>query len=134
MLLNQVHLQVKILRILLEEDFQLKILFLLENDFIFNQKSYFNSTNTKHALSKDLNQLSVNYKRGTGGRSSFSGNVVTVFGCNGKIGRILLNRLGKEGFNIVAPYRGDDYLVRHLKLCADLGQINLFVIIMIFFS
>ena len=80
------------------------------------------------SLSKDLPQQSVNYKRGTGGRSSFSGNVVTVFGCTGKIGRILLNRLGREGYNVVAPFRGDDYFARHLKLCGDLGQIQLFVI------
>ena len=33
-------------------------------------------------------------KRGRGGRSSFSGDVVTVFGSNGFIGTAIANRLG----------------------------------------
>jgi uncharacterized protein (UPF0333 family) len=61
--------------------------------------------------------------KGTGGRSSNSGNVVTVFGASGNVGRILINRLGKEGSQIVIPYRGDVSDLRPLKLCADLGNI-----------
>ena len=63
------------------------------------------------------------YARGTGGRSSFSGNVVTVFGSTGMIGRILTNRLGKEGSQIICGYRGDPWDARQLKLSGDLGQI-----------
>lgn len=62
------------------------------------------------------------YGRGTGGRSSFNGNVVTVFGATGVTGRILANRLGKEGSQIVIAYRGDVWDARSLKLVGDLGQ------------
>ena len=65
----------------------------------------------------------AHYGRGTGGRSSFSGNVVTVFGANGMIGRILANRLGKEGSQLIVPYRGDPWDVRSIKLVGDLGQV-----------
>ena len=68
--------------------------------------------------------------KGTGGRSSFSGNVVTVFGATGMMGRIICNRLGKEGSHMIIPYRGDDWDARSLKLCGDLGQ----VLFQVFFS
>jgi NADH dehydrogenase (ubiquinone) 1 alpha subcomplex subunit 9 len=61
--------------------------------------------------------------RGTGGRSSFSGRVVTVFGATGTMGRVLCNRLGKEGSQMVVAYRGDEWDARALKLCGDLGQV-----------
>ncbi|KAG0719216.1 NADH dehydrogenase [ubiquinone] 1 alpha subcomplex subunit 9, mitochondrial [Chionoecetes opilio] len=62
-------------------------------------------------------------KQGRGGRSSFSGDVVTVFGASGFIGRYICNRLGKIGTQIIVPYRGDHYDVLRLKLVGDLGQV-----------
>ncbi|XP_065217259.1 NADH dehydrogenase [ubiquinone] 1 alpha subcomplex subunit 9, mitochondrial [Planococcus citri] len=61
-------------------------------------------------------------KRGTGYRSSFNGTICTVFGCTGLIGRGLVNRLGRNGTQIIAAYRGSAYDVTPLKVCADLGQ------------
>jgi hypothetical protein len=63
------------------------------------------------------------YSRGVGGRSSFSGNVVTIFGASGMVGRILANRLGKQGSQLIIPYRGDPWDVRSIKLVGDLGQV-----------
>jgi len=62
-------------------------------------------------------------KRGTGGRSSFSGIVATVFGTTGFTGRYVANKLGKIGSQIILPYRCDFYDARHLKLVGDLGQV-----------
>ncbi|XP_077994727.1 NADH dehydrogenase [ubiquinone] 1 alpha subcomplex subunit 9, mitochondrial-like [Glandiceps talaboti] len=61
--------------------------------------------------------------RGRGGRSSFSGVVATVFGATGFVGRYVVNRLGREGSQIVVPYRCDPDDTRHLKVMGDLGQI-----------
>ena len=62
-------------------------------------------------------------KRGTGGRSSFSGIVATVFGATGFIGRYVVNRLGRMGSQVIVPYRGDEHDYRHLRLTGDLGQV-----------
>uniref|UniRef100_A0A0A9Y6A5 NADH dehydrogenase [ubiquinone] 1 alpha subcomplex subunit 9, mitochondrial n=1 Tax=Lygus hesperus TaxID=30085 RepID=A0A0A9Y6A5_LYGHE len=62
-------------------------------------------------------------KRGTGGRSSFSGIVATVFGASGFLGRYVVNRLGKIGTQLILPYRGDFDEMRRLKLSGDLGQV-----------
>lgn len=62
-------------------------------------------------------------KRGKGGRSSFSGDVVTVFGGSGFIGTAVANRLGKNGSQIIFPYRGDHYKMMRLKVVGDLGQV-----------
>lgn len=65
----------------------------------------------------------TNYKRGRGGRSSFSGIVATVFGATGFVGRYVVNRLGKCGSQVIIPYRGNQYEVDRMKVLGDLGQI-----------
>jgi len=70
---------------------------------------------------RELNVATM--KRGRGGRSSFSGDVVTVFGASGLIGRGIANRLGKNGSQMIFPYRGDHYKMMRLKVVGDLGQV-----------
>jgi NADH dehydrogenase (ubiquinone) 1 alpha subcomplex subunit 9 len=65
-------------------------------------------------------------KRGTGGRSSFNGQIVTVFGGGGFLGKYVINKLAKVGAQVIIPYRGDHLEVIRLKLCGDLGQILFF--------
>jgi NADH dehydrogenase (ubiquinone) 1 alpha subcomplex subunit 9 len=62
-------------------------------------------------------------KMGPGGRSSLGGLIVTVFGCTGFLGRYVVNRLGKEGNQVIIPYRGEQDDYRHLRLMGDLGRI-----------
>lgn len=63
-------------------------------------------------------------KRGTGGRSSFNGMVVTVFGCTGFLGRYVSNKFGKIGSQLIFPYRADHHEALRLRLVGDLGQTN----------
>jgi len=62
-------------------------------------------------------------KYGAGGRNSFNGNVVTVFGGTGFLGRYVINRLAKVGTQIVVPYHGSEDDIRFIRLMGDLGQI-----------
>lgn len=71
--------------------------------------------NTELAISK--------MTHGRGGKQSFTGNVVTVFGASGYMGRYVVNRLAKEGNQVIIPYRGELYDVFRLKVAGDLGQI-----------
>lgn len=58
----------------------------------------------------------------TGGRSAQNGQVATVFGCTGFLGRYLVHKLAKQGTQVIVPYRDEDSK-RHLKVMGDLGQI-----------
>ncbi|KAL1550103.1 NADH dehydrogenase [ubiquinone] 1 alpha subcomplex subunit 9, mitochondrial-like [Salvia divinorum] len=62
-------------------------------------------------------------RKGTGGRSSVSGIVATVFGATGFLGRYLVQQLAKMGSQVLVPFRGPEDSQRHLKLMGDLGQI-----------
>lgn len=61
-----------------------------------------------------VRNISSQNKRGTGGRSSFSGLVVTVFGASGFTGRYVVNRLGMLGNEDVAVAR----LMCTISLCS----------------
>lgn len=50
---------------------------------------------------------------------------MSVFGCTGFVGYYLVNRLAKAGHTVLAPFRCDPYLSKHLKQAGDLGQVIL---------
>jgi len=80
---------------------------------------------TGHQGMRYVNTVTHNAARsGPGGRSSVSGMTATVFGANGFVGRYLVNRLAKEGTQVIVPYRCDPVDVRHLRPMGDLGQIR----------
>ncbi|KAK2142263.1 hypothetical protein LSH36_979g02057 [Paralvinella palmiformis] len=85
--------------------------------------AYVNSRHESTAVYKGQSTNLAAYRRGRGGRASFSGIVATVFGASGFLGQSVVNRLGKIGTQIIAPYRGNSYFMRDLKLAGDLGQI-----------
>lgn len=62
-------------------------------------------------------------RKGTGGRSSVSGIIATVFGATGFLGRYVVQQLAKMGSQVLVPFRGSEDSPRHLKLMGDLGQI-----------
>eukprot|EP00455_Lapot_gusevi_P038503 TRINITY_DN4316_c0_g1_i1.p2 TRINITY_DN4316_c0_g1~~TRINITY_DN4316_c0_g1_i1.p2 ORF type:complete len:415 (-),score=186.11 TRINITY_DN4316_c0_g1_i1:305-1501(-) len=81
------------------------------------------STDMTKVPIQPISRLSETVINNTGGRSSVSGVVATVFGASGFVSRYLVNRLGRIGSQVIVPYRGDGLEVRHLKLMGDLGQI-----------
>ncbi|KAG1361430.1 putative Myosin-8 [Cocos nucifera] len=62
-------------------------------------------------------------RKGTGGRSSVSGIIATVFGATGFLGRYVVQQLAKMGSQVLVPFRGSEDSHQHLKLMGDLGQI-----------
>ncbi|KAG2227918.1 hypothetical protein INT45_011941 [Circinella minor] len=62
------------------------------------------------------------FTHGRGGRSSTNGHIATVFGCTGFLARYVVNKLARQGTQVVVAYRDPDE-ARHLKVAGDLGQI-----------
>lgn len=62
-------------------------------------------------------------RKGTGGRSSVSGYVATVYGATGFLGRYVVQQLARMGSQVFVPYRGLEDDFKHLKLMGDLGQV-----------
>ncbi|KAI0127965.1 hypothetical protein BJ170DRAFT_581472 [Xylariales sp. AK1849] len=61
--------------------------------------------------------------RTTGGRHSLGGHTATVFGATGQLGRYIVNRLARQGCQVVIPYR-EEMAKRHLKVTGDLGRVH----------
>lgn len=62
-------------------------------------------------------------KYGQGGRLSFNGNVVTVFGATGVLGQYVVSQLARQGTQIIVPYRSSEDDIRDIRVMGDLGQI-----------
>lgn len=75
------------------------------------------------AQKRNASTQDFHHKKGSGGRSSFSGVVATVFGASGFLGRYTVNRFARRGTQVIVPHRCIDDHVRHIKLMGDLGQI-----------
>jgi len=70
---------------------------------------------------KHSHQHSLTY--GSGKRNSFNGNVVTVFGATGVVGRSLINELARTGTQLIVPFRSSEDDIRDIRLAGELGQI-----------
>ncbi|KAL0654824.1 hypothetical protein Bca4012_075408 [Brassica carinata] len=92
---------------------------------IFSQIAPWISGNDNRRYSSSLATKGVGHlaRKGTGGRSSVSGIVATVFGATGFLGRYLVQQLAKMGSQVLVPFRGSEDNPRHLKLMGDLGQV-----------
>lgn len=87
-----------------------------------SKRNFSDKNEIEVSLTSD-NPLTATLKRGTGGRSSFNGNVVTVFGATCPLGKVLVSNLTRRGTQVIIPYRGDPMEVRELKVSGDLGQV-----------
>ncbi|XP_073292321.1 NADH dehydrogenase [ubiquinone] 1 alpha subcomplex subunit 9, mitochondrial [Primulina huaijiensis] len=84
---------------------------------------YYGVENPRFASSLTTKGVGHLVRKGTGGRSSVSGIVATVFGATGFLGRYVVQQLAKMGSQVLVPFRGSEDSHRHLKLMGDLGQI-----------
>ncbi|KAI8959515.1 hypothetical protein F5Y11DRAFT_359159 [Daldinia sp. FL1419] len=57
-----------------------------------------------------------------GGRSVAPGHTATVFGATGQLGRYIVNRLARQGCQVIVPFR-EEMAKRHLKVTGDLGRV-----------
>jgi NADH dehydrogenase (ubiquinone) 1 alpha subcomplex subunit 9 len=84
-----------------------------------------NNNNNSNDLQRHFETpLPVDFERkGTGGRSSYSGVTAAVFGATGFLGRYVVNHLAKNGSRVILPTRCSENHRQHLKPMGDLGQI-----------
>ncbi|KAI2471151.1 NAD dependent epimerase/dehydratase [Annulohypoxylon bovei var. microspora] len=88
-----------------------------------SRKLAFNLTQARHISDLTITRTGKPIIRVQGGRSSLGGHTATVFGATGQLGRYIVNRLARQGCQVVIPYR-EEMEKRHLKVAGDLGRIT----------
>ncbi|KAK7744344.1 Protein-lysine N-methyltransferase efm5 [Diatrype stigma] len=89
----------------------------------FSQRVAINLTQARRASDLAITRTGKPILRVTGGRSSLGGHTATVFGATGQLGRYIVNRLARQGCQVVVPYR-EEMAKRHLKPTGDLGRVH----------
>ncbi|RYP32335.1 hypothetical protein DL766_004010 [Monosporascus sp. MC13-8B] len=88
----------------------------------FGQRVAAGFTQTRRVADLAITRTGKPIIRIKGGRSALGGHVATVFGATGQLGRYIVNRLARQGCQVVVPFR-DEMGKRHLKLTGDLGRV-----------
>ncbi|KAI5863592.1 NAD(P)-binding protein [Durotheca rogersii] len=83
----------------------------------------FASPQIRHISDLTITRTGKPILRLQGGRSSLGGHTATVFGATGQLGRYIVNRLARQGCQVVIPYR-EEMAKRHLKVTGDLGRVH----------
>ncbi|RYP80227.1 hypothetical protein DL769_002585 [Monosporascus sp. CRB-8-3] len=87
----------------------------------FGQRVATGFTQTRRVADLAITRTGKPIIRIKGGRSALGGHTATVFGATGQLGRYIVNRLARQGCQVVVPFR-DEMGKRHLKLTGDLGR------------
>ncbi|KAI0002369.1 NAD dependent epimerase/dehydratase [Xylariaceae sp. FL0662B] len=87
-----------------------------------SRKLVFNFTQARHVSDLTITRTGKPILRVQGGRSALGGHTATVFGATGQLGRYIVNRLARQGCQVVVPYR-EEMAKRHLKVTGDLGRV-----------
>ncbi|KAI0106337.1 NAD(P)-binding protein [Hypoxylon sp. NC0597] len=87
-----------------------------------SRKLAFNLVRARHVSDLAISRTGKPILRVQGGRSAIGGHTATVFGATGQLGRYIVNRLARQGCQVVVPYR-EEMAKRHLKVTGDLGRV-----------
>lgn len=98
-------------------------LFVLRTSLASQPHTWCSLKHERHGSTLPVKDGQYIISKGTGGRSSVSGIIATVFGSTGFLGRYVVQQLAKMGSQVMVPFRGSEDSPRHLKLMGDLGQI-----------
>ncbi|KAI0016360.1 NAD dependent epimerase/dehydratase [Xylariomycetidae sp. FL0641] len=88
-----------------------------------SRKLLLNFTQARHVSDLTITRTGKPILRVQGGRSALGGHTATVFGATGQLGRYIVNRLARQGCQVVVPYR-EEMAKRHLKVTGDLGRVS----------
>ncbi|KAI0836819.1 NAD(P)-binding protein [Hypoxylon sp. FL0890] len=87
-----------------------------------SRKLAFSIAQARHVSDLAISRTGKPILRVPGGRSAIGGHTATVFGATGQLGRYIVNRLARQGCQVVVPFR-EEMAKRHLKVTGDLGRV-----------